>query len=88
MKYMSMFTSKLNDRSRIISLEKVKEKIESSLGELGYLSDEFCETLIGLHAFTGCDNVSSFAGKGKTKPFKIMKSQQKYASTFKGLGES
>ena len=88
MKYMSMFTSKLNDRSRIISLEKVKEKIESSLGELGYPSEEFCETLTGLHAFTGCDNVSSFAGKGKTKPFKIMKSQQKYASTFKGLGES
>ena len=78
----------VKDRSRIISLEKVKEKIESSLGELGYTSDEFCEALISLHAFNGCDTVSSFAGKGKTKPLKIMKSQQKYVSTFKELGES
>ena len=78
----------LKNRSRIISLEKVKEKIESSLGELGYISEAFCEALIGLHAFTGCDTVSSFAGKGKTKPLKIKKSQRKYVSTFKELGES
>ena len=24
-----------------------------------------CEALLGLHAFTGCDTVSAFAGKGK-----------------------
>ena len=78
----------IKDRSRIISLEKVKGKIESWLGELGYISEEFREALIGLHVFTGCDTVSSFAGKGKTKPLTIMKSQQKYVSTFKELGES
>jgi hypothetical protein len=26
---------------------------------------DFLKSLIGLHAFTGCDSVSSFAGKGK-----------------------
>ena len=35
----------VKDRSRIISLEKVKKK--SSLGELGYTSEELCEALIG-----------------------------------------
>ena len=43
----------IKDRSRIIISEKVKEKIGSSLDELGYTSHEFCEALIGLHAFTG-----------------------------------
>ena len=65
----------MKDKSRIISLEKVKEKIDSSLSKLGYTSEEFCEALIGLHAFTGCDSVGSFSGKGKTKPLKIIKSQ-------------
>ena len=78
----------IKDRSRIISSEKAKEKIESSLGELGYTSHEFCEALIGLHAFTGCETIDLFTGKEKTKPLKIMKYQQKYFSTFKELGES
>ena len=64
----------IKDRSRIMSLEKVTEKIESTLGESRYISQEFCGALIGLHAFTGCDSVSSFTGKGKTKSLKIMKS--------------
>ena len=73
------------DRSQIISLKRLKRKIESSPGELGCTTEEFCEAL---HAFAGCDTVSSFAGKGKTKTLKIMKYQHKYVSTFKGLGES
>ena len=47
---------------------------------------EFCEALKELHVFTGCDTVSSFASKGKTKPLKIMKSQQKYVSTLENHG--
>ena len=80
--------TEMKDRSRISSLEKVKENNESSLGEFRYTSEEFCEVLVDVHAFTGCDTVSSFAGKGKTKSLKIMKSYQKYFSTFKELGES
>ena len=80
--------TEIKDRSRIISLEKIKENIESSLDEFRYTSEEFCEVLVDVHAFTGCDTVSSFAGKGKTKSLKIMKSYQKYFSTFKELGES
>ena len=77
----------IKDRSRIIISEKVKEKIGSSLDELGYTSHEFCEALIGLHAFTGCDTIRLFTGKGKSKPFQFMKYQQKYVFTFKELGE-
>ena len=33
-------------------------KVVASLGE------EVCKALLGLHAFTGCDSVSAFAGKG------------------------
>lgn len=32
---------------------------------VSHVGEEVCETLIGIHAFTGCDTVSAFAGKGK-----------------------
>ena len=32
---------------------------------LTHLGKDVCSALIGLHAWTGCDTVSSFAGQGK-----------------------
>ena len=32
------------------------------------------DTLIGIHAFTGCDSVSAFASRGKLSAMKPMKS--------------
>ena len=31
------------------------------------LGDEICDTLPGLHTFTGCDSTSAFVGKGKKR---------------------
>ena len=31
-----------------------------------------CNTILGLHIFTGCDSVSTFKGKGKVKPLSLM----------------
>ena len=41
-----------------------------------------CEALPGLHAFTGCDAVSAFAGIGKVKPLKKLLSEKEYQRTF------
>ena len=38
--------------------------------------------LLGLHAYTGCDTVSTFSGKCKVKPLKLMMKNEKYISTF------
>ena len=43
--------------------------------------------LLGLHAFTRCDTVSAFSGKGKVKPLKLMMKNEKYISTFAAIGE-
>jgi len=45
------------------------------------------EAVIGLHAFTGCDSVSAFAGCGKMKAFKLVKANQNFQSLFKELGQ-
>ena len=40
-----------------------------------------------MHAFTGCDSVSAFAGKGKAKALKILKDDAEVKETFSKLGE-
>ena len=50
------------------------------------LSSEIAETLPGLHAFTGCDTVSSFAGKGKLSALTIVKRDTDFQNAFSELG--
>ena len=44
--------------------------------------------LPGLHSLTGCDSTSSFYGKGKTKPYKLMKSSDQFIHAMQLLGSS
>ena len=63
-------------RTRFIAVQQVVHCIGESL----------CESLIGFHAFTGCDTVSAFAGRGKIAALKILKRSNSYQDTFKELG--
>ena len=51
---------------------------------IGY---KVCKDLRGLHAFTGCDSVSSFAGIGKVKPLKILPKNNDFQEVFVRVGE-
>ena len=48
---------------------------------------QVCKALLGLHAFTGCDSVSSFAGIGKVKALKILRKNDECQEVFARLGE-
>ena len=52
------------------------------------LGDSVCDSLIGLHAFTGCDTVSAFASRRKLSALKPMKSDITYLDTFIQVGQS
>lgn len=58
------------------------EKIAHVIGQDAY------KALPGLHAFTGCDAVSAFAGIGKVKPLKKLLSKKEYQRTFQQRGEN
>ena len=66
------------NRSRIINLSFLND----------VLSPNVALSLPGLHAFTGCDSVSAFSGKGKLAALKLVKGSEEYQETFKQLGES
>ena len=53
-------------RSKVLLLNL--SKIGSALGT------SVCDALIGMHAFTGCDTVSAFHGKGKTSAYQLLTS--------------
>ena len=77
------------NRTRIISLNDVKSSLTKR-----YLTSrndasrkEFLDALLGLHAFTGCDTVSAFAGHGKIRSIKLMAKTQEHVKVFAELGK-
>ena len=50
------------------------------------LGSELCRSLPGLHAFTGCDSVSAFSGKGKVTALKLVKQSKPSQTLFKEIG--
>lgn len=42
--------------------------------------------LLGLHAYTGCDTISSFSGKGKIKAWKLIQKEEKHRESFLSIG--
>ena len=43
-------------------------------------TQDVCNALLGLHAFTGCESVSAFLGKGKKKALQIVQNAYKYVN--------
>lgn len=66
-----------NSDNTIIDIKEIEEQYGT----------DFCEALLGFHAFTGNDSVSCFAGKGKVKPLVLMQSSTQYIDAFKALGK-
>ena len=48
---------------------------------------DVCRALVGVHAYTGCDTVSAFAGKGKAKALKLLSKNKEIQDTFFKLGQ-
>jgi hypothetical protein len=63
------------NRTKLLDIEKI----------VGHIGQDLCDALIGLHAFTGCDTVSTFAGKGKVTALKKITSEGAY-NIFSQLG--
>ena len=45
-----------------------------------------CKALPGMHAFTGCDTVRAFTGKGKIRALTILKANAEFKEAFAQLG--
>ena len=52
------------------------------------LSESVLNAILGFHAFTGCDSVEAFVGKGKKQPYKLMLKCSKHADVLGKLGTS
>jgi len=62
-------------RIRLFSIDT----IEARIGLNG-------NSLLGLHAFTGCDSVSAFSGMGKIKGLKLMRGNKEFLDALSKLG--
>jgi hypothetical protein len=56
-------------------------------GMAAAMGERLANTMIGFHAFTGCDTTSAFYGKGKVRPFEIMLKSERIRCAISQLGE-
>ena len=49
------------------------------------LGQAVCTALVGVHAWTGCDSVSAFAGQGKVKAINLIRKSQTYREAFMAI---
>jgi hypothetical protein len=63
-------------RRRIVDIKAIRDAISPVASK--------CHP--GLHAYTGCDTVSAFGGKGKLKAWKLVQQNEDYQQTLSELG--
>ena len=64
-------------RRRVVDITKVAATV----------GIDVCRALVGVHAYTGCDTVSAFAGKGKAKALKLLSKNKEIQDTCFKLGQ-
>ena len=76
-----------SSKTRIMKVDHIVNSLFKNISP-GMPKQDFLKSLIGLHAFTGCDSVSSFAGKGKWKALQLLFKNNTYVQALMKLGES
>lgn len=73
-------------KTRIIELSIVVNSLEKQL-DPGIDKHCFMKALIGVHAITGCDTISTFSGKGKWKAVQLLQRNERYVRAMASIGE-
>ena len=83
-----IFNTGTRDKTRMIHLNEVKENLSKRFTTDMFDIDQFSSALLGVYAYTGCDTVGAFSGKGKIKAIKLMSKNRDYVELFSSLGSS
>lgn len=67
---------------------KTKRRILDMTKCAEVLGESMCKALVGLHAFSGCDSISSFSGKGKRTMYSLVKKHPDCLTAVQELGNS
>ena len=82
----------LCSREQLPLLFRVQKKKAWSYINVTSIADSLghivCEGLLGMHAFSGCDSTSRFAGHGKKTAMKLLVDNDEYCQAMQTLGEN
>ena len=80
----SFIQTGVKDKNRIISISRIIDKLK---GTYGFQESEIIiQSIIGFHAFIGCNTTSTFWRKGKVRPLHLMLKNPEFMMTFAKLG--
>ena len=67
-------------------MNAVGDDIFDNKNQTNSSKNNLLEAFIGFHCFTSCDTLSSFAGRAKLKPLKLLFTHSDYVDAFHALG--
>ena len=80
-----------HDKIGVPLFQKCGTRARTRLVDIGRVAAtigiDVCRALIGMHAYTGCDTTSAFAGKGKASALKFVTNNREFRNTFTQLGQ-
>ena len=81
-----------NDNIQSSLYQKHKSNTRTCFIDIGKVAavngPDMCNAILGVHAFTGCDSVSSLAGKGKIAAVRLLRKNRAMREIFVKLGEN
>ena len=59
------------NKARIVCINDIVQKLASKVRDVDVSIHDYCNAILGVYCFTGCDTISAMVGKGKLKALKF-----------------
>ena len=61
----------VENKARIVCINDTVQKLSLKVRDVDVSIHDYCNGILGVYCFTGCDTISAMVGKGKLKALKI-----------------
>ena len=78
----------VGNKVRIVSINDIAQKLAFNVTNLDISIKDYCNAILGVYCFTGCDTISGMVGKGKLKALKVLSEKKLFVDMFNKFGQS
>ena len=71
-----------------VSIINIAHKLAFNVINLNIGIKDYCNAILGVYCFTGCETISAMVGKGKLKALKVLSEKKLFVDAFNKLGQS
>ena len=78
----------VGNKTWTVSINDIALKLAFYVTNLDISIKDYCNAILGVYCFTGCNTISAMVGKGKLKALKVLSEKKLFVDGFNKLGQS